>query len=74
MRDHFIGTNMYYKDVFDILAKEKVVLDWSVLSRTRISILPNVNLSWIASHIWSFTGRYMTDIIRPPNYPRKVRN
>ena len=43
IRDHFIGANMYYKDVFDIIEREKNVISWNALSMTKNPRLPNLN-------------------------------
>ena len=41
IRDHFVGANMYYKDVFHIIEKEKNVISWNALNLTKNPRLPN---------------------------------
>ena len=61
IRYHFINTNMYYKDIFDIIEKEKHIINWRSMAITRIPELPNVQWSWVATHIWSFVSRFLGD-------------
>ena len=63
VRDHFTGTNMFYKDIFDMVEAEKTTISWAKLATLRVAILPNLDWHWIASQIWSFIGRFMTDTV-----------
>ena len=61
VRDHFVGTNINYSKVFEVVEKEKVTIRWSNLSTTFIEELPRVNWEWIATHLWTFTGGFLED-------------
>ena len=61
IRDHFISTNVYYGEVFYLVEKSKFPLALALLGSSQIPSLPNLNWRWIASHVWSFVGKWMTD-------------
>ena len=61
IRYHFIHTNQYYMEILDIIEKEKNILNWSKIWNTRLPSLPNLNWPWIATHIWNFVGRHVSD-------------
>ena len=63
VRDHFTGTNLFYKDIFDMVESEKSTISWSRLATLKVAALPNLDWQWIASQIWSFIGRFMTDTL-----------
>ena len=61
VRDHFVGANVNYSKIFEMIEKEKVPIHWNMLATTRIQSLPMVNWEWIATHLWTFTGAYLED-------------
>ena len=61
IRDHFITTNVHYGEVFDIVERTKVPLTLIVLSNAKLPTLPHLNWRWVASHIWTFIGKWMND-------------
>ena len=61
IRYHFINTNMYYKDIFDLIEKEKNIINWRTMSNCRVPDLPNVHWAWVATHLWSFVSRFLGD-------------
>ena len=61
VRDHLIGTNMHYREVFDLVEQNKQIMTFKFLSETKVPTLTNVNRTWIASHIWTFLGKWMTN-------------
>ena len=61
IRDHFISVNCNYAKVFELAESAKVPIKWELLPTTHIPDLPYVNWSWIATHIWTFTGAFLTD-------------
>ena len=61
VRDHFVGTNVNYSKIFEMIEKEKVPIHWNMLATTKIASLPMVNWEWIATHLWTFTGGYLED-------------
>ena len=48
IRDHFIGTNIHYKEIFDIAEAEKHAIPWDGLPTTFIASRPNLCWQWIA--------------------------
>ena len=61
IRDHFIDVNCNYAEVFRLIENEKGIISWANLPHMKIQSLPHMNWQWIASHLWSFMGQYMTD-------------
>ena len=61
VKDHFTATNMHYREVFELIEKNKNIITIESLNSTNISTLPNVNWLWIASHLWTFIGKWMTN-------------
>ena len=61
VRDHFIGVNCNYSTVFRMVEKEKAPISWASLAATRNPELPYVNWQWMATHLWTFTGQFLTD-------------
>ena len=61
IRDHFIDVNCNYAEVFRLIENEKGIISWARLPYMKIQSLPHMNWQWIASHLWSFMGQYMTD-------------
>ena len=61
IRDHFISTNVYYCEVFDLIESTKQMLTLKTLNDARVPSLPNVNWRWLASHLWTFLGRWMNN-------------
>ena len=61
IRDHFVSVNCNYALVFDLIEQQKTPIDWNLLATTRVAELPYLNWSWVATHMWSFTGAYLTD-------------
>ena len=61
IRDHFISTNVYYCEVFDLIESTKSILTLRTLNDARVPSLPNVNWRWLASHLWTFLGRWMNN-------------
>ena len=43
VRDHFIGTNMHDREVFDLVEQSKLIITFKFLSETRVQTLPNIN-------------------------------
>ena len=63
IRDHFTQTNMFYKEIFDLVEAEKGLIQWDKLKSLTVASLPNLDWQWISSQIWSFTGRFMSDTL-----------
>ena len=61
IRDRLIGTNMYYKEIFDLVEKEKNAVTMGALVSISIPSLPNLNWAWVGSHIWTCVGKSMND-------------
>ena len=61
MRDHFISTNCNYATIFRIVETNKARIDWMSIANTQNPELPHLNWQWIAQHLWSITGNYLTD-------------
>ena len=61
IRDHFISTNVYYSEVFDLIEQTKNILTLQTLNDARVPTLPNVHWRWLASHLWTFIGKWMTN-------------
>ena len=61
VRDHFIGTNMHYREVFDLIEQRKHIITFKFLSETKVATLPNIHWPWVAPHIWTFRGKRMTN-------------
>ena len=62
MRDHFMSTNCNYATIFELVESNQSRLDWMTIANARVQALPNMNWQWIASHIWTVTGTYLSDI------------
>lgn len=62
IRDHFISTNVYYCEVFDLIESTKQMLTLQTLNDASVPSLPNVNWRWLASHLWTFLGRWMNNV------------
>ena len=62
IRDHFVSVNCNYAKVFELIERQKTPIDWNTLATTRVAELPYLNWQWVATHLWSFTGAYLTDI------------
>ena len=52
---------MHSREVFDLVEQSKQIMTIKFLSETRVQRLPNINWTWIASHIWTFLGKWMTN-------------
>ena len=61
IRDRFISVNCNYAKVFELAESSKIPIRWEMLPTTHIPDLPYLNWSWIATHIWTFTGSFLTD-------------
>ena len=63
IRDHSTQTIRYYKDIFDLVETEKGMIPWAKLTTLKVATLPKLDWQWIATQLWSFTGRYMSDTL-----------
>ena len=61
VRNHFVGTNCNYTRIFELVEGNKVPIRWADLDTTQIPELPYVDWKWIATHLWTFTGNYLSD-------------
>ena len=61
IRYHFIATNMYYQNIFDLIEGSNVPITFNMLNQTSIPLLPNVNWLWVANHLWGFIGKCVDD-------------
>ena len=61
VRDHFVATNVHYSHIFDLLEQTRTIIGLKDLASLKVTALPNINWNWIASHIWTFVGKWMTD-------------
>ena len=62
IRDHFVGVNTNYSYVFSLIEGEKVPIRWRFLATTRVAELPYMNWEWMATHLWTFTANYLSDV------------
>ena len=44
-----------------MVEKQKAPISWASLAATRNPELPYVNWQWMATHLWTFTGQFLTD-------------
>ena len=51
VRYHFISTNMFYQNIFDLIEQNRVPITFQNLSNTSVALLPNANWIWLANHI-----------------------
>jgi hypothetical protein len=61
IRNHFVSKNANYSKIFEIIEKNKIPIPLHSLSNTRIPELPNIDWCWIATHLWTFTGNFLSD-------------
>ena len=61
VRYHFISTNIFYQNIFDLIEQNRVPITFQNLSNTSIALLPNANWIWLANHIWGFIGKVVND-------------
>ena len=61
VRNHFIGTNYKYSMIFDIIENCKTPIKWALLPETHHHLVPGVDWTWISTHIWTFTGNWLSD-------------
>ena len=61
IRDHFVSVNCNYALVFDMVERQKTQINWHQLASTRVPEMPYLNWQWVSTHLWSFTGAYLTD-------------
>ena len=57
LRYHFIATNMFYHNIFDMIESNQTPITFQTLSASNIPLLPNVNWVWFANHIYGFVGK-----------------
>ena len=62
IRDHFVGVNINYSIIFNLIEGEKVPIHWRLLASTRIEELPHMNWEWMSTHLWTFTANYLSDV------------
>ena len=63
VRDHDVGVNCNYSKIFDLIEKQKAPIHWRSLATTQVTELPYDNWEWVATHIWTFIGGYVNDIL-----------
>ena len=61
IQHHFIATNMFYKNIFDMIESSREPIPFRQLSTASVPLLPNVNWIWMANHIYGFVGKCMND-------------
>ena len=61
IQHHFIATNMFYKNVFDMIESSREPIPFRTLATASVPLLPNVNWIWMANHIYGFIGKCMND-------------
>ena len=61
VRNHFVGANCNYSRIFELIETNKTPIKWATLARTQIADLPYLDWQWIATHLWTFTGNYLSD-------------
>ena len=61
VRNHFVGTNCNYSRIFELVETNKVPIVWADLRTTYVPDLPHVDWQWISTHIWAFTGNFLSD-------------
>ena len=61
VRNHFVGTNCNYSKIFELIENNKTPIKWADLDATTIAELPYVDWKWIATHLWTFTGNFLSD-------------
>ena len=61
IRDHFVSVNCNYAKVFDLVEQQRTPINWHQLTTLRVPELPYLNWQWVSTHLWSFTGAYLTD-------------
>ena len=61
VRYHFIATNMFYQNIFDLIEANPEPLTFRQLSQSHIQLLPNVNWVWLSNHLYGFIGKVFND-------------
>lgn len=61
VRNHFVATNCNDSRVFDLIENNKQPTKFADLPATNVPGLPNMDWQWIAMHIWTFTGNFLSD-------------
>ena len=61
IQHHFIATNMFYKNIFDMIENSREPIPFRSLATASVPLLPNVNWIWLANHIYGFIGKCMND-------------
>ena len=56
-----LGPTCTIERFFVLVEQNKQIITFKILSETRVPTLPNVKWTWIASHIWTFRGKWMTN-------------
>ena len=61
IRNHFIASNMFYQNIFDLIESNREPITFQALSQTKLEILPNANWIWLANHIFGFVAKCVND-------------
>ena len=61
IQHHFIATNMFYKNIFDMIESSREPIPFRQLATANVPLLPNVNWVWLSNHIYGFVGKCMND-------------
>ena len=61
LRYHFIATNMFYQNIFDMIENSREPITFQMLSTASVPLLPNVNWIWLSNHIYGFVGKCLND-------------
>ncbi len=61
VRNHFVGANCNYSRIFELIESNKIPIRWAQLANTHVEDLPYLDWQWIATHLWTFTGNFLSD-------------
>ena len=61
IRYHFIATNMFYANIFDMIEGSHNPIPFQYLATASIPLLPHVNWVWLSNQIYGFVGKCMND-------------